>query len=206
MPNSVSASPALMALRLAMHRWVTEGKSPPPSAYPKLSDGTLVPVSEVHFPTVPGIALPRDIRAGVRLWNPLWPNGAGAGMELPLLVPQVDADGNDLAGIRMPDLTVPLASCTGWFLRPVSMGGSGELVPLKGSWFPFALSKKQREELGDPRPAVDERYASKDAYLERVDTALQDLTNQGYLLTEDWPSIQKQAGAQWDWFAGRKSP
>lgn len=47
------------------------------------------------------------------LGNSRWPHGAGIGTELPLLVPQVDADGNDLAGIRMPDVSVPLGTCTG---------------------------------------------------------------------------------------------
>lgn len=202
--NPVSAGPVVLALRLAMHRWVAAGTLPPPSAYPRLSDGTLVPVAQVRFPALPGIASPRKMTAGVRLWNPLWPHGAGGGTELPLLVPQVDADGNDLAGIRMPDVSAPLATCTGWLLRSVSMGAPQESVPLQGSWIPFAATRRQREQLGDPRPALDERYASKEAYLARISEALQQLIQQGYLQSEDLAPLHKQAGVRWDWVVGRK--
>ncbi|MCX7427260.1 MAG: alpha/beta hydrolase domain-containing protein, partial [Planctomycetia bacterium] len=202
--NPVNASPVVLTLRLAMHCWVTEGTLPPPSAYPKLSDGTLVPVSKVRFPALPGITSPWSVKAGVRLRNPLWPHGAGVGMELPLLVPQVDADGNDLAGIRMPDVSVPLASCTGWMFRPVSMGAPKELLPLRGSWILFAATRGQREQLGDPCPALDERYATKEAYLARVSEALQQLIKQGYLQTEDLDPMRKQAGVRWDWVTSRK--
>ena len=202
--NPVNAGPVVLALRLAMHRWVTAGTLPPPSAYPQLSDGTLVPVAQVRFPALPGITSPRSVTAGVRLWNPLWPQGAGGGTELPLLVPQVDADGNDLAGIHMPDVSVPLATCTGWLLRSVSMGAPKESVPLQGSWIPFAATRGQRVQLGDPRPALDERYASKEAYLARIGEALQQLIKQGYLQTEDLAPLQKQAGVRWDWVMSRK--
>jgi hypothetical protein len=202
--NPVSASPVVLALRLAMHRWVTEGTLPPPSAYPKLCDGTLVPVAKVRFPPLPGITSPRNVKAGARLPNPLWPHGAGVGTELPLLVPQVDADGNDLAGIRMPDVSVPLGTCTGWMFRPASMGAPHELLPLRGSWILFAASREQRKQLGDPRPAIDERYAAKEVYLNRVSEALQRLVKQGYLLAEDLEPVRKQAAARWDWVTSRK--
>jgi hypothetical protein len=165
---------------------------------------TLVPVAEVGFPVLPGIPSPRIATGGPRLANPLWPQGAGAGTELPLLVPQVDADGNDLAGIRMPEVSVPLATCTGWMVRPVSMGGSQGLLPLQGSWIPFAVTRRQREETRDPRPSLDERYAGKDAYLARVHEALQQLVQKGYLQAEDLESLQRQAEARWDWVASKK--
>jgi hypothetical protein len=201
--NPVNAGPVVVALRLAMHRWVTEGALPPPSAYPKLSDGTLVPVSKVCFPAVPGIPSPRTATGGPRLANPRWPHGAGGGTELPLLVPQVDADGNDLAGIRLPDVRVPLASCTGWRFRPVARGVSQELIPLQGSWILFAATRGQREQRGDPRPALEERYATKEAYLACVSEALQHLVQQGYLQAEDLEPMRKQAEARWDWVASQ---
>lgn len=202
--NPVNAGAVVMALRLAMHRWVAEGKLPPPSAYPKLSDGTLVPVSKVCFPALPGIPSPRTATGGPRIRNPLWPNGAGVGTELPLLVPQVDADGNDLAGIRMPDVSVPLATCTGWVFRPALPGVSREMLPLRGSWIPFAATRVQREQLGDPRPAIEERYPTKDAYLARVSEALQNLVKQGYLQADDVEAQRKQAATRWDWITSKK--
>lgn len=197
--NPVNPGPVVLALRLAMHQWVTQGLEPPPSAYPKRSDGTLVAPAEVHFPQLPGIRSPHGIRAGQRLPNPLWPGGAGAGAELPLLVPQVDADGNDLAGVRLPDVSVPLATCTGWAFRHPSPGAPSEPVPLRGSWIPFSASRAAQEARRDPRPSVEERYPSREAYLARVSMALQELTQQRFLLAEDAESIRKTAAQRWDW-------
>jgi len=197
--NPVSAAPVLVALRLAMHRWVSEGVQPPESAYPRLESGTLVPVADVQFPELPGIPSPRRARAGARLHNPLWPDGAGAGKELPLLVPQVDRDGNDVAGIRMPDVNVPLATCTGWVFRPASMGAPEELMPLKGSWIPFPISRQERERRRDPRAAIEERYPARETYMARVDDALKLLCKQGFLLGEDVAPLRAQAASRWDW-------
>ncbi|MEQ1750074.1 MAG: alpha/beta hydrolase domain-containing protein, partial [Prosthecobacter sp.] len=160
--NPVNTSPAILALRLAMHRWVTEGSAPPPSVHPKLSDGTLVPVAEVRWPKVPGLAAPNTVKAGGRVRNPQHPSGAGEGTELPLLVPQVDADGNDLGGIRMPDVAVPLCTATGWVFRPAAFGSPHEFYLLRGAWVPFAKT----QDANDPRASLEERYASKDTYLD----------------------------------------
>jgi hypothetical protein len=204
LPNPVNSGQAVMALRMALHRWVAEGALPPPSVYPKLSDGTLVPVAQLRFPALPGVPSPRSIKPGPRFLNPHLPQGAGAGTELPFLVPQVDADGNDLGGIRLPDVSVPLATCTGWMFRPASTGGTGELVFLRGCWIPFAKTSGQREQAGDPRPALAERYPNKEAYLARVNEALQQLVKQGFLLGEDLDACRKVAGSRWDWVMSRK--
>ncbi len=197
--NPVNAGPVTTALRLAMHRWVTDGAAPPPSVYPKLGDHTLVPVAEVHFPQVPGMAAPNALKAGPRPANPLWPDGAGKGAELPLLVPQVDADGNDLAGIHVPDVAVPLGTATGWVFRPAAVGSPQELAPLRGAWIPFAPTQARREKTNDPRPSLNERYASKEAYLKRVEEAVQKLVSQRFLTDEDLASQLQQAGERWDW-------
>jgi hypothetical protein len=202
--NPVSPSPVMNSLRLAMHRWVTEGKLPPPSVYPKLSDGTLVPVSKVNFPALPGVPSPRTGTGGPRQPNPLWPKGAGAGAELPLLVPQVDADGNDLGGIRMPDVSVPLGTCTGWVFRSTPIDGRREMIPLRGSWILFATTRQQREQTGDPRPSLEERYATKEAYLGRVSESVEQLIEKGYLQAQDLDPLRKQAEARWDWVMGQK--
>lgn len=197
--NPVNASAVVTALRLAMHRWVTEGAAPPPSVYPKIADGTLVPVADARFPKVPGLCDPRLLTAGSRVRNPQWTDGAGAGAELPLLVPQVDADGNDIAGIRMPDVEVPLGTATGWVFRSASMGSPHEPVLLRGAWAPLAATRELREAAQDPRPALTERHASREAYLSQVKEVLQKLIQQQFLSEDDLEPQLKQSAIRWDW-------
>jgi hypothetical protein len=198
--NPVDFRPALLALRLAMHRWVSEGIAPPPSAYPRLSDGTLVPAAEVAFPAIPGVGSPRGLQAGLRMANPLYPDGGGAGQALPLLVPQVDADGNDLAGIRLPEIAVPLATATGWMFRPAEMGAPDELLPvLRGSWIPFPMTKADRETTGDPRRSREERYDDAADFLGQTRAAAEALVKSGYLLPEDVDEAVEKARERWDW-------
>lgn len=204
--NPVNPTPSVVALRLAMHRWVAEGTEPPPSAYPKLSDGTLTPVTSVRFPIIPGIAQPHGVKAGGRVRNPQWADGAGAGTELPLLVPQVDADGNDLAGIRMPDIAVPLGTATGWVFRPAEFGSPHEFVLLRGAWIPFATTKATRLKSDDSRPSLEERYASKEAYLAQVKDVVQKLINGRLMDESDLEPQLKQAGQRWDWVVRRQTP
>ncbi|MBL9213305.1 MAG: hypothetical protein JNL92_22775 [Opitutaceae bacterium] len=199
--NPVDFGGAIRALLLALHRWVTEDAPPPASAYPLIRDGTLVPPAAVRFPALAGIPSPRLLTAGVRLANPLWPDGAGAGAPLPLLVPQVDDDGNERAGIRLPEVAVPLATATGWTFRPAETGAPDTLVPLRGAWIPFAATRQDRAARQDPRPALDERYASRADYLARVRQAAERLVQQGYLLAEDLDAVVERAGGQWDWLA-----
>lgn len=200
--NPINPSPAILALRLAMHRWVTEGLAPPPSVYPKLSDGTLVPAAEVRWPKVPGMASPTAVKAGGRVRNPQLPGGAGEGTELPLLVPQVDANGNDLGGIRMPEVAVPLGTGSGWVFRPAAFGSPHEFYLLRGAWVPLAKTKNAN----DPRPSLEERYASKDAYLDQVKAAAQKLIEQRFLTTADLDPQLKQASQRWDWVMKQPTP
>lgn len=201
--NPVNASVVVTALRQAMHRWVTEDIAPPPSVYPKLEDGTLVPVADVRFPAIPGMGDPHVLKAGGRVRNPQLKDGAGEGQELPLLVPQVDADGNDIAGIRMPDVAVPLGTATGWVFRSPSMGSPNEPVLLRGAWVPFAPTRERREAAQDPRPALEERDASREEYLTKVKEVLQKLIAQGFLNEQDLEPQLKQARARWDWVMSR---
>jgi hypothetical protein len=197
--NPVNANPAILALRLAMHRWVSEGIEPPASVHPKLSDGTLVPIREVKWPRVPGMAAPNAVKAGGRVSNPQLPGGAGEGAELPLLVPQCDADGNDLGGIRVPDVAVPLGTGTGWVFRPAEFGSPHEFYLLRGAWVPFSKTKAEREAAKDPRLSVEERYPSKDAYLDQVKAAVRKLIEQRFLTDADLEPQLKQASERWDW-------
>lgn len=197
--NPVSANPAILALRQAMHRWVSEGVEPPPSVHPKLADGTLVPAREVKWPQVPGMAAPNAVKAGGRVRNPQLPGGAGEGAELPLLVPQCDADGNDLGGIRMPEVDVPLGTGTGWVFRPTAFGSPHEFYLLRGAWVPFARTKAERVSANDPRLSLEERYSGRSAYLEQVKSAVEKLIERRFLSNADLEPQLKQASQRWDW-------
>jgi hypothetical protein len=196
--NAVDYWWTMRALLMAMHKWVKEGTAPPPSLYPRLDDGTLTRAESVAFPAIPGVASPRALTAGGRMPNPLLQGGAGGGARLPLLVPQVDDDGNERAGIRLPEVAVPLATYAGWNFRKAEIGAPGELVPLLGSSIRFPATRAARESAKDPRRSVEERYASRDEYLARVEQVLDALVLKGYLIYDDGPRILQRAGDQWD--------
>ena len=188
----------MRALFVAMDKWVREGVAPPASRYPRLADGTLVKAQDVAFPEIPGVQSPRTLTAGSRIGNPFVAGGAGAGTALPLLVPQVDADGNERSGIRLPEVAVPLATYTGWNFRNAATGGTRQLVPLLGSYIPLPRTKGERDARRDPRLSVEERYASRQQYLDAIDKAASALAKDGYLLAGDVPSVVKRAADHWE--------
>jgi alpha/beta hydrolase family protein len=189
----------MRALVVSMERWITSGTTPPVSQYPRLGGETLVKASAVAFPNIPGVHSPRSLSAGVRTSTELAPGSAGANAPLPFLVPQVDADGNERTGIRLPEVAVPLATYTGWNFRSETIGGVDQLVALLGSYIPFAQTKAEREAAHDPRPSIAERYASKDVYLQRITKAANLLVKDGYLLFDDVDAVVKRASQHWDY-------
>jgi hypothetical protein len=203
MDNPVDYWWTMRALLLAMHKWVKAGAEPPPSLYPRLQDHTLVPVASIAFPAIPGVTSPRTLTAGVRIANPYLKDGAGAGAPLPLLVPAVDEDGNERAGIRLPDVAVPLATYTGWNFRKPAIGAADELVSLLGSSIAFPATRAAREAAKDPRRSIEERYRSQEDYLAQVEKAADALVKAGYLLVDDEPRILQRATDQWDVIVGR---
>jgi hypothetical protein len=110
----------------------------------------------------------------------------------------VDADGNERAGIRLPEVAVPLATYTGWNFRNAATGGTNQLVPLLGSYIPLPRTRAERDASRDPRPSVEERYASRQQYLDAIDKAAAALVKQGYLLAGDVPSVVKRATDHWE--------
>ena len=123
----------------------------------------------------------------------------------PILVSSMDEDCNDVAGIRLPDIAVPLATYTGWNVRHEEMGQGGLMTsgaPLFGSTLVFPRTRADREASGDPRRAIDERYASKEDYLARVRAAAETLVRERYLLAEDIEPVVAVAGQKWDAFRG----
>ena len=200
--NPTNQSWVLRALLVAMDRWVRDGVSPPASRHPRLDQGTLVDVKKVAFPIIPGVRSPLGLTAGARMANPFIKGGAGAGATLPLLVPQVDQDGNERSGIRLPEVAVPLATYTGWNFRATSVGGTNQLYPLLGSYIPFARTKSERDERKDPRPSIAERYSTRDAYLAKINESTTALVKDGFLLSEDVAPAVARAAAHWDLIMG----
>ena len=115
-----------------------------------------------------------------------------------MLVPQVDADGNDAGGVRSIYVRVPLGTYTGWNLRDASIGAPEEIQSMVGSFIPFARTKAEREKTGDPRPSIEERYASKEDYLKRVEVSGKQLAQSHLLLDSDIEKIRARASARWD--------
>jgi hypothetical protein len=146
---------------------------------------------------------PRKIPSGSRVANSLLTGEGAPGTALPLLVPQVDRDGNERAGIRLPEVAVPLATYTGWNFRNVKIGAPDQLFPLLGSYVPFARTKAERERARDPRSSIAERYPTRERYLEQVQDVAAALARDGYLLSEDLPAIVRRAGDHWDLLARR---
>jgi Alpha/beta hydrolase domain len=184
--NPVEFAWTLRALLTGMDRWVRQGTAPPSSQYPRLADGSLIAGDRVAFPAIPGVASPRTIPAG-RDSSVVWP----------LLVPQVDEDGNERAGVRAPVVAVPLGTYTGWNFRSPAIGAPTELVDLLGSAIPFARTRTAREAARDPRRSIEERYPSSDAYLARIREAAQKLVDGRYLLAEDLAKVVERGREHW---------
>jgi hypothetical protein len=196
MDNPVPQREVMRALLRGLHRWTSQGVAPPESRYPRLADGTLTPVAGVRFPSIPAVADPRVIAGPGQIRN-------GRVQMLPHLVSQVDADGNETAGIRVPDIAVPVATNTGWNFRSPSVGGSTEIYNLLGSYVPFALTKAEREARNDPRPSIAERYRSREDYLAKLRAAAEALVTQRYLLAEDVENVVERGAAQWQFVTSR---
>ena len=124
----------------------------------------------------------------------LGPSGAGK----TTLVSAVDADGNEIAGVRLPDVAVPLATLMGWNPRHPDTGGVGQVMPLTGSTVPFPVTAAERASLGDPRPAIEERYRDREDYLARVRAAGERLAAQRYILDADVEVVVANAALRWD--------
>jgi hypothetical protein len=192
------------ALLTALDEWVSRGIPPPDSRIPKIADGTLVTLEQVRttFPAVPGVALPDSFYRPLRLdLGPRW-HSQGIADNVPpkvgkpygALVPQVDVDGNDIAGIRLPEIAVPVVTSTGWRLRNPSF--SNTLGRNTGRVWPFPGTAEERERTGDPRPSIAERYPSRALYLARVVDHLVELRRQRFLLDEDVATLLEQAARQ----------
>lgn len=189
---------AMRALITGLDGWVRKGEVPPPSQHPRLSNGTLVAQKDIKFPGIPGVQWPHNVPGGHRGDLP----GPLTSHPLPFLVPQVDTDGNETGGIRLPDISVPLATFTGWAFRSERIGAPGELIANTGSYIPFAATRAERERKSDPRPSIAERYSSRTEYLRRVEEAARRLVGERYVLQADVAAIVNRAADHWDLLMG----
>jgi hypothetical protein len=114
-----------------------------------------------------------------------------------VLVPQSNADGNDLGGVRLPELQVPLATYTGWNLRDPSIGAPEQRVSFLGSWIPLAKTAEARKKSGDPRLSIAERYASREEYMSKFEQAAKKLIEQRFILQDDLPAVLERGKFEW---------
>jgi hypothetical protein len=207
----VDYSPLLRAALVNLDRWVSEGVEPPPSSVPRLADGTAVAAETTRavYAAIPGVRFPDRVPRPVRLdFGPRVDRGI---VDLPpkigapyvTVVSAVDADGNDRAGIRPPELRVPVATFTGWNPRHPDQGAPGDLMSMMGSTLPLARTAAERARTGDPRPSLEERYGGRDRYLAQVGRDAEAMVADRHLLAEDEDAVVERAGALWDFVCPR---
>ncbi len=196
--NPAPYNETLRALLVALERWVLEGVKPPPSQIPTLREKTLVPSDKAStgWPDIPGVKYtgavseltltdygpefqPMNVSGIVK--EPL---SEQTGRKYTVLVPKVDADGNDIAGIRSTTIQAPLGTYTGWNLRRAGFA-EDELCGLNGSYIPFRRTRAERMAVGDPRLSLEERYMDHSGYVAAVKRAADNLVAKGFLLPED---------------------
>ena len=201
------------SLLLAMNQWTTDGTPPPGSRYPRIADDDLVMPQDLRFPELPGVGQPAEPHLAYRVvYGPEFRTKGIVTVEppeviseFPVMVPQVDADGNETGGLMMPEVAVPLATYTGWNLFRPEAGPENVLSNMQGSYIPFPRTRAERERSSDPRRAIEERYRSREEYLGLVSDAALALVEEGYLLAEDLSPILSQAGRHWDYLMGDNS-
>jgi len=208
--NPAPSAPMRAALMRSLVEWVTKGTPMPPSKYPTIADGTFVPntTAAMGYPNIPGKPSPEHIQHPLLDYtlgpNFKYQNQSGywtavptVKQVLPQLVPKVDADGNELAGVKSPLLMAPLGTYTGW--NVMSAGPfKGQMCQFNspiGGFIPFARTQAERAATGDPRLSLEERYRTHDGYVQAVSAAAHTLVKDGYLREVDADAMIKQAEA-----------
>lgn len=197
--------PVLRALLVALDEWIVDRETfqPPPSRHPRIDDGTLVDRETFRdqWPEIPGVGDPAVNYQPLRLdFGQRWKEEGiadrvppGIGKPYRTLVPAVDADGNEVAGIRLPEIAVALGTATGWNLRADEFGAGGLPAGLHGGWFPFPTTAKEHKAGDDPRPSVEERYPDRDHYFAEYTRVALELQEAGFLLAEDVVRLLEEA-------------
>ena len=196
------------ALFLHLVEWVKNGTPPPPSSYPRVTDGTLVaPTSAaMGWPAIPGAPTPDNVMNVLMDYDygPDFRYNDQSGVMtnvvppirqiIPTLAGKVDDDGNEVAGLKSVLLQAPLGTYTSW--NPVAAGPlRGNEGNLAAGYIPFALTKAERKASGDPRRSVEERYGSQEGYVCAARIAAAKEQKKGLLLAEDAQRLISQAAA-----------
>jgi hypothetical protein len=188
-----------------MDAWVRSNTAPPDSSYPKIADGTLIPVEKYNPPAIPGVRGPHEATAAYRIdFGPNWRDGILSvqppkiGQAFPVLVPAIDADGNERDGVRLPEISVPLASYLSWNLRDPSIGAPTERVAFELSFVPFPRTEAERRQSRDPRRSIADRYEDREDYFVRYTNALDKLIQQRWVLPEDRTAMIERGELEWD--------
>jgi hypothetical protein len=185
----------MRACLVLLDEWATSGVSPPKSLIPRRDEGTMISPEEAlaRFPRIKGVNLPAgpsrlpnydygpDFDKG---YVSRFPPEPVPGREYPIQVSSFDSDGNDIPGLRYPDVEVPVGTHAPWALRRAGFA-EGELLWNCGSFIPFARTKAEREANNDPRPSIEERYADHHDYVAKVAAACQRRVSERLMLQED---------------------
>jgi len=194
------------ALLLELDAWTRGDREPPASQYPAIAKGELVPLEDVHFPKVPSFPfttyMPRmwrmDYGREYSTTRVITIEPPQTGEPYRVLVPQVNSDGNDVAGIRLPEVAVPIGTYTGWNVTVPPLSELRYLSGLVGGFEPFARTKEQRLANGDARLSIEERYSGRPDFLVKVRRAADDLVRQRFLRVEDVPAVLQAAERMWN--------
>ncbi len=207
--NVVDYTPLLRAALVNLVDWVANGKEPPPNRHPRISDGSAISRGEVNrtFERLPQqvtadpdkMWVMRTIDLGSRQAEGVGVYPPVEGAAYPCLVSAVDEDGNEVAGIRLPDVSVPVATHTGWNTRAPETGAPDQQIPMQGFSRWFASTRAERGASGDPRLSIKERYSSRDEYARLVREAASELIRDGYVLPEDLELVAQNAIARYDY-------
>ena len=201
--NIVRTSMLFRAMLDALDAWATDGVEPPASRIPRRADRTLVEFDEwrAQFPDIPGVMVPCGANSlPLYDFGPEFERGLltreppevlhAAGYAI--LVPAVDADGNDIAGVRAPMVEAPLGTYVGWNLRARGFG-HGAMHEFTGSYLPFPDSDSEAAMTGDPRASVLARYGNAAGYVDAIRTAARRLVDERLMLEEDIERAVAQA-------------
>jgi hypothetical protein len=194
------------ALLIALDAWVHGGKEPPPSRYPTVAQGELVERAAVRFPSMPKVSIPDYMPQVWRMdYGPDFASRKVITKEPPVLgdrynvlVPQVDASGNDVSGIRIPEVAVPLGTYMGWNITVPQLKELHYLSGLIGSFIPFPKTRPERQASGDSRLSIEERYKTREDYLKQVRQEANELVQERFLLAGDVAPVLERARKTWD--------